>query len=1472
MRAYRTLGAALATIVVLLVLGSFGIAGALAPHGGATAPAAASHHASPSTLHSDVAAFAAAAAQATPNAASLVPAAPSAPYVVAGASGAAPAAAPTGGRMSSTVASLDAAGVPMRDAFLPDLNANPHPSLTAAGTISPTYTSGPAPLGVAEYGLVNQSGTIVPWNLTTDELVGIFEGQNQYCTFLATCSPSVLSMDSGVPDAYGLQLNAVVENVTLFNQPGYSFWTQNVVEYSTYTEELYIITNVWNFSSPTAVVHGNEFVDHGANGTIVPGEFYYSVSGPYIVPSNYSIFVGLVSGVNGTNDEVGFEFELEAPGGGPVASGINDFVVFNSSGASGPGVAVGPQFVADGGHYAPNGLPADWEFVMGGPGGGSNVDLLSMYATIDLFYYNETLDTISPVPSAYTVGSETGETAYGGTDLWNLTGQFPLGYIVPGPTYAQGMWNFTNSTEGVAFVVHSFAPDNGFTFLAPQDANPLDFQSYQWAPFQSVYFLPPGTYSAWSVASNYYPAYSDLGVLANDTLSFWSVSLSYNPLNGVYTPLWALNQSGLENITWDGYTLFNNQYAPLGYDPVTGYHFPWFGIINDYTFPIFAGILLWNTASAAVLAPPSFDVVFPSWDDAFLNYYGFPTTNDLPMMFYDSIFPILEGASAIGGWWFTQAYFGPTTPQYDVVFWNTSYGTIVNNTFATGGNALYLYGGSENLILNNTFIQALPNASNPFVISGYYYGTYALFEADYGDVVYGGFDCGCHDMIFNNIFDTYFTAYSPYLDPYTGNFPIYPFSEEWNISQIYGIPNIIGGDWVGGNYWWNYGTSQNPYGQLPYYNYQFYYTLLWGLEPYGIYYGGDYLPLTLGPVYTVTFVEVGLPAGTVWSPVVVGADDFDVTNYTNTTTANESWVAGTYNLTAEEFASGYQYNGSATLVVTGNETVTMNFTPLFLLSFVASGLPTGTLWAVELLASNFTFYENYSITAWANFSLPAGDYEFEAYAFDYFGAPDGFGTVSLTTTTFVTVDFLPVYTITFDLTGLPVGYGWTVIVQSNGPSGNGSAGFNTSSGEIGYVYGGYTYDWWITAPGYVGTPASGAIDLAGNTTVDVSFAASASVTVDESGLPAGTAWTVFLTQGANTTEMTSTASTMTFSAVAGAFNYTARAAGYAATNGTGSGTLPLGGPVHVSFAPAPTSIEFDATGLPGTLTWYVNLTQGVSTQELSGTGDLSTGAVYGPYTYTVAAPGYTAIPASGSGVLPSDSPVEISFSPTPATVSFSETGLPVGTLWTVSFTQGASTIGYTGTGTIVVPGVYGAYTYHVGSANYTATVPSGSGSLPTDSSVSVTFSIHDGTVTGTVLPTTATLTIGGTGQSLSGTGAYTDHPAPGTWAVVVKAAGYYTYYGNVSVAAGKTTYLNVTLQAIPSSPTPLLGVSGSTGWIVIAALAAVALILLGTTLLFMGRARRPPQMTQYSGSNPPAGGGKPEWSESEPGTPPAGKT
>ena len=1045
------------------------------------------------------------------------------------------------------VAASRAAGVPLRYVYLPapELGTGPKP-LGPDGIVTPSYTSAPAPIGVAYYGLYNNSGTPAATVTNSTSVEGVLTDYN--------ITP--LSVAAGAPDYFGTQLNAVVTNVDLFGTYGYEFWTQNVVDYSTYGHQLQFIDNVWNFSAPNANLSSNVFAAHGATGVQVGTEYYYAI-GPLVTvtaPFTLSLFLNTVVLPSG-DQAVYFNYTLV--NGTLSLSGTYDYVEFNSTGG-GHAAASPSLFQANGTGYNPTGyLPNDWEMVLGGPGGGSNADLLNTAADLSLYYW--TGSAYASVPSAYNFGGDTGETAIGATAGWYANGGYPYEWLSTGPTWPEGLWNISGGYgHGYTQLYADYTPTNAFAFIAPGiQSLPSAEPNFSWSPQPQpgtpIYF--PGTVTHVSVTlvlADY-----DGGSLTTVTNSTISPSMTPNLAEGVYTPLWAFNTSQLNAITYNGVELIANSFGQIGHYPTgpSGIQFYWFGLVNDFDFQVFPGVFIANEAHVVLAGSPSFTVTLPPWQDAVATFYGLPTTNQLMVYFYNDTYVALSG-STFSGWWYAHAYFGGTASQANVVFWNTSYALIYNNTFATGTDGLFLYGGAFNQIWNNTFTVSYPTViPNPSAIAGLVYGTTGLTEEDY------------YDAVFNNIFLTYYTAVNPLYDPYASTFETSYygyFYETWNITPTSALgPNIIGGSEWGGNYWWNYGTALDPFG-VPY---DAGTNIAWGV---------DYHPLWPSGLFRVTFQESGLPVGAAWAVDTNDPTGGLITNSSTSLETNQTWSNGTYTFAAT--AVGYVQLAPFTFTVAGgNLVVAVAFTQAVNLEIVASGLPSGAHWGAEAYSTVTTlYYYNTSTTANLNLTVVNGTTDWYAYlanlgAQEYAAYPTTQGTVTVAGLTVVDVAYVPLYNLTFSVTGLAAGAVWTSVIYG-GPLGNYGEFSQAASFSFSHILTG-TYAWTIYAAGYTASPANGTVSLTSDKTVAVTFAASRTVTFTETGLDSGAAWSVWFTQGAKTVQVSGTGSTLTVNAVVGAYNYTVRADGYSAAPANGSGTLGANSSVAVALSknPGPTT-------------------------------------------------------------------------------------------------------------------------------------------------------------------------------------------------------------------------------------------------------------------------------------------------------------
>ena len=301
-----------------------------------------------------------------------------------------------------------------------------------------------------------------------------------------------------------------------------------------------------------------------------------------------------------------------------------------------------------------------------------------------------------------------------------------------------------------------------------------------------------------------------------------------------------------------------------------------------------------------------------------------------------------------------------------------------------------------------------------------------------------------------------------------------------------------------------------------------------------------------------------------------------------------------------------------------------------------------------------------------------------------------------------------------------------------------------------------------TAPGgfLVRTYVNDSASHSANATVALVVKMVYPVTFTESGLPSGTSWSVTL----NGTAHTSTSSSLTFSAPNGTYNYSvANIPGYTVFPSAGTAIIsgaPLGVTVtYTSIPPGSYMVTFNETGLPTGTNWAVTL----NGNQTSNTGPTITFTEKdGTYNYTVGVPvGYTAAPSSGSVTVVGKAVGQnVTFTkssgPTQYTVTFTESGLPSGTAWSVIL-NGTTKTSTTTTLTFSEPN--GTYSYTVvGVSGYTSTPSSGSITVnrgPTGASITFTAmpaGSYSVTFSETGLPAAANWSVSLAGKTMSATG------------------------------------------------------------------------------------------------------------------------
>jgi hypothetical protein len=436
-------------------------------------------------------------------------------------------------------------------------------------------------------------------------------------------------------------------------------------------------------------------------------------------------------------------------------------------------------------------------------------------------------------------------------------------------------------------------------------------------------------------------------------------------------------------------------------------------------------------------------------------------------------------------------------------------------------------------------------------------------------------------------------------------------------------------------------------------------------------------------VYDETFTESGLPPGTNWTVDVDGSEGLTRTSASLTFPIGN----GTYgfNVFPETGFVTSPTNGTFT-IIGANGTIAVVFSttanlPHYWVTFSESGLPIGSNWTV--LMQGVAFNETYLASSGTQiqFDLLNATYWYAIYAPPDYSAVDylEYFTVNGQDLSIAVVFFdvaENAYPVTFDAFGLPGGVFWSVSLDGANTSGYGDSLYFTAPNGT-YNYSATPHD--FPAP----NPSSGQVVINGaGVVVDVIFGNGSAgpfyaLLFSETGLPAGTNWSVELWSGSAKYSVTSS---IQFALPNGTFNYTVSPIlGERAAPSSGQAVV-AGARVTVSIvftstSPRPTtySVEFVEQGLPTGTSWSVDLG---GTTVASTTTTVQFNETNGTYAFTLSTvSGFTAnstgqITVSGTAVT-----WNLTFSNTTGAtyaVQFVESTLPSGDGWQVLATNAAT--------------------------------------------------------------------------------------------------------------------------------------------------------------------------------------------------------
>ena len=518
------------------------------------------------------------------------------------------------------------------------------------------------------------------------------------------------------------------------------------------------------------------------------------------------------------------------------------------------------------------------------------------------------------------------------------------------------------------------------------------------------------------------------------------------------------------------------------------------------------------------------------------------------------------------------------------------------------------------------------------------------------------------------------------------------------------------------------------------------------------------------PSYPVTFAEGGLPSGTLWSVTLNGQQ-----LSSSGTHIYFSESTGTYSFTVGLVADYIATPSNGSITVNGAAVlVNITFSPrMYPIEFVELGLPTGALWNVSLNS-----YTKNSTTGSISFSEPNGSYSFTVGIHNGYRASPYSSTVNVTgANVTVRISFsIVTYPVTFSESGLPSGVIWSVEISGLSQQTNStSMTFNVSNG---------THPFTASAPGWRPSPSSAMITVNGTPVKEaIAFAlATYSINFTETGLPSGTAWSVTF----NGTASSSSASNISFTAPNGTYSYeVANVAGYSSS--LSSGNITVNGSsvrAEILFSPVTYGVTFTESGLPSGAAWYVN----VSGQPSSGpqtSSSYSSSLPNGSYKFTVFTPDREYKPSYSGSFAVKGKAVSLSilFSLVTYSVTFTETGLPSGTLWNFTIN---GTVEQSSGNQLTIPLPNGSYPFTIGESSGFSSVPA-SGTVAVNGknvseSVSFTYYIY---VTGTISPSNASLYINGKLVNTTN-GSFNMTLTPGTYEFETSSPGYGTLFSNVT--------------------------------------------------------------------------------------------
>jgi len=367
------------------------------------------------------------------------------------------------------------------------------------------------------------------------------------------------------------------------------------------------------------------------------------------------------------------------------------------------------------------------------------------------------------------------------------------------------------------------------------------------------------------------------------------------------------------------------------------------------------------------------------------------------------------------------------------------------------------------------------------------------------------------------------------------------------------------------------------------------------------------------------------------------------------------------------------------------------------------------------------------------------------------------------------------------------------------------------------------------------------------------------VTFTESGLPLGTGWWVNIT---GQSALSSDETTISTALPNGDYTYTVASANkeYAASGGS----FVVNGaavPEPVTFSLVTYTVTFAESGLPSGAEWWVNIT-GQSALSSNGTSitSISTSLPNGSYVYTVATLDKQYSNSGGSFTVNGSAvPKPVTFSLVTYTVTFTESGLPIGTEWWVNGTVLGSHSSMADT--IAVNEPNGSYPYTVATTDKEYAAAGGSvvvsgAAVPKSVTFGLVTYIVPFTETGLPSGTNWSVVLEGVSRDSTGTTITFTEPNGSYSFTVLNVPGYTVKPSSGNLLVNGAALAQPIAFTTPSKAATFLGLPAAEGYALLAGIVVVVMVAgVAAGLMTKRRPKSPPASpdTTSPSSGPPRG-------------------